>query len=325
MVLDSLRGLLGVLVLLIICYAVSEHRKRIDWKLVGTGLLLQFIFALLVLKVPMVKSMFEGIASIFVVFLDFTKEGSRFLFGKEMIDNIPTHGYIFAFQVLPTVLFFSAFTSLMYYLGILQKIVYGIAWVMNRSMRLSGAESLSTAGNIFLGQTESPLLIKPYLAKMTRSEILCVMVGGMATIAGGVLAAYVGFLGGTDPVQQQLYATHLLSASIMSAPAAIVATKMILPEVHPEHINHDIEVSKEKIGANMLEAIANGTSDGLKLAVNVGAMLIVFTALIYMVNYTLQHSFGNWFGLNEYVNTLTAGKYILVFHYNLSWEVFVHL
>ena len=309
MVLDSLRGLLGVLVLLIICYAVSEHRKRIDWKLVGTGLLLQFIFALLVIKVPMVKSMFEGIASIFVVFLDFTKEGSRFLFGKEMIDNIPTHGYIFAFQVLPTVLFFSAFTSLMYYLGILQKIVYGIAWVMNRSMRLSGAESLSTAGNIFLGQTESPLLIKPYLAKMTRSEILCVMVGGMATIAGGVLAAYVGFLGGTDPVQQQLYATHLLSASIMSAPAAIVATKMILPEVHPEHINHDIEVSKEKIGANMLEAIANGTSDGLKLAVNVGAMLIVFTALIYMVNYTLQHSFGNWFGLNEYVNTLTAGKY----------------
>ncbi len=309
MVLDSLRGLLGVLVLLIICYAVSEHRKRIDWKLVGTGLLLQFIFALLVLKVPMVKSMFEGIASIFVVFLDFTKEGSRFLFGKEMIDNIPTHGYIFAFQVLPTVLFFSAFTSLMYYLGILQKIVYGIAWVMNRSMRLSGAESLSTAGNIFLGQTESPLLIKPYLAKMTRSELLCVMVGGMATIAGGVLAAYVGFLGGTDPVQQQLYATHLLSASIMSAPAAIVATKMILPEVHPEHINHDIEVSKEKIGANMLEAIANGTSDGLKLAVNVGAMLIVFTALIYMVNYTLQHSLGSWFGLNEYVNTLTAGKY----------------
>ncbi len=309
MVLDSLRGLLGVLVLLIICYAVSEHRKRIDWKLVGTGLLLQFIFALLVLKVPMVKSMFEGIASIFVVFLDFTKEGSRFLFGKEMIDNIPTHGYIFAFQVLPTVLFFSAFTSLMYYLGILQKIVYGIAWVMNRTMRLSGAESLSTAGNIFLGQTESPLLIKPYLAKMTRSEILCVMVGGMATIAGGVLAAYVGFLGGTDPVQQQLYATHLLSASIMSAPAAIVATKMILPEVHPEHINHDIEVSKEKIGANMLEAIANGTSDGLKLAVNVGAMLIVFTALIYMVNYTLQHSLGSWFGLNDYVNTLTAGKY----------------
>lgn len=309
MVLDSLRGLLGVLVLLIICYAVSEHRRRIDWKLVGTGLLLQFIFALLVLKVPMVKSMFEGIASIFVVFLDFTKEGSRFLFGKEMIDNIPTHGYIFAFQVLPTVLFFSAFTSLMYYLGILQKIVYGIAWVMNRTMRLSGAESLSTAGNIFLGQTESPLLIKPYLAKMTRSEILCVMVGGMATIAGGVLAAYVGFLGGTDPVQQQLYATHLLSASIMSAPAAIVATKMILPEVHPEHINHDIEVSKEKIGANMLEAIANGTSDGLKLAVNVGAMLIVFTALIYMVNYTLQHSLGSWFGLNDYVNTMTAGKY----------------
>jgi concentrative nucleoside transporter, CNT family len=314
--LDILRSLLGILVLVLICYALSAHRKKIDWKLVGTGLLLQFVFAILVLKIPIVKRLFESLASIFVVFLDFTKEGSRFLFGKEMIDNIPAYGYIFAIQVLPTVLFFSAFTSMLYYLGVLQKIVYGIAWVMNRTMRLSGAESLSAAGNIFLGQTEAPLLIKPYIEKMTRSEVLCVMVGGMATIAGGVLAAYVGFLGGTDPIQQQIYATHLLSASIMSAPAALVASKMLLPETEPEKINTEIHIAKDKLGANLLEAISNGTSDGLRLAVNVGAMLIVFTALIYMVNFVLQNSIGEWFGLNDMVKDFTAGKYT---HFSLQF------
>ena len=314
--LDILRSLLGILVLVLICYALSAHRKKIDWKLVGTGLLLQLVFAILVLKIPIVKKLFEALASIFVVFLDFTKEGSRFLFGNEMIDNIPAYGYIFAIQVLPTVLFFSAFTSMLYYLGVLQKIVYGIAWIMNRTMRLSGAESLSAAGNIFLGQTEAPLLIKPYIEHMTRSEVLCVMVGGMATIAGGVLAAYVGFLGGTDPVQQQIYATHLLSASIMSAPAALVASKMLLPETEPEKINTEIHISKDKIGANLLEAISNGTSDGLRLAVNVGAMLIVFTALIYMVNFVLQNSIGEWFGLNDLVKEFTAGKYT---HFSLQF------
>ncbi|MDQ3141873.1 MAG: hypothetical protein M3Q56_06460, partial [Bacteroidota bacterium] len=210
------RGILGLSVLLFICYLLSENRKGINWKLVMSGIGLQLVFALLVLKVPFIKQFFEFIAKVFVVFLDFTKEGSRFLFGNELMDNIPTHGFIFAIQVLPTVIFFSAFTSLLYYLGILQKIVIGIAWVMKRTMKLSGAESLSSAGNIFLGQTEAPLLIKPYLATMTRSEILCIMIGGMATIAGGVLAAYVGFLGGNDPVHQQLFASELLSASFMS-------------------------------------------------------------------------------------------------------------
>ncbi len=303
------RGILGLSVLLFICYLLSENRKGINWKLVMSGIGLQLVFALLVLKVPFIKQFFEFIAKVFVVFLDFTKEGSRFLFGNELMDNIPTHGFIFAIQVLPTVIFFSAFTSLLYYLGILQKIVIGIAWVMKRTMKLSGAESLSSAGNIFLGQTEAPLLIKPYLATMTRSEILCIMIGGMATIAGGVLAAYVGFLGGNDPVQQQLYATQLLSASFMSAPAAIVASKILLPEANPELLDQDLNLQNDSIGTNVLEAISNGTTDGIKLAVNVGAMLLVFTALIYMLNYMIQNSIGSWFGLNDFVKNLGIGKY----------------
>ena len=306
---ESYKGILGVIFLIGICYLLSKDRKSINWRLVSIGIGLQLVFAVLVLRVPIVKKVFEVIASVFVVFLDFTKEGSKFLFGKELIENIPAHGFIFAIQVLPTVIFFSAFTSLLYYLGILQKIVYGIAYVMNKTMHLSGAESLSAAGNIFLGQTEAPLLIKPYLNDMTKSEILCVMIGGMATIAGGVLAAYVGFLGGNDPVQQQMYATHLLSASIMSAPAAIVASKILYPETDPNKINKDLNVSKEKIGSNVLDAIAIGTTDGLKLAVNVGAMLLVFTALIYMLNYIVQNSIGEWFGLNEYVKVNSAGRY----------------
>ncbi|MEO6189265.1 MAG: nucleoside transporter C-terminal domain-containing protein, partial [Saprospiraceae bacterium] len=306
---NILRGILGLIFLVGICYLLCIKKRFINWRLVFTGIGLQMVFAILVLKVGFVKSIFETIASGFVIFLDFTKEGSKFLFGKELIENIPVHGFIFAIQVLPTVIFFSAFTSLLYYLGILQKIVFGIAWVMNRTMKLSGAESLSSAANIFIGQTEAPLLIKPYLDSMSRSEILCVMVGGMATIAGGVLAAYVGFLGGTDPVQQQLYATHLLSASVMSAPAAIVASKLLLPEEDINNINRDLSVSKEKIGSNLLDAIANGTTDGLKLAVNVAGMLLVFTALIYMLNYTITNTIGSWFHLNEWVRTNTAGKY----------------
>ncbi|HRI01676.1 MAG TPA: nucleoside transporter C-terminal domain-containing protein [Saprospiraceae bacterium] len=308
MEIGSFRAIFGIIFLVGLCYLLSENKKSINWRLVITGLLLQFVFALGVLKVSFIKSIFEHIAGVFVVFLDFTKEGSRFLFGN-LMDQSQNYGFIFAFQVLPTVLFFSAVTSLLYYLGILQKIVFGIAWVMKRTMKLSGAESLSAAGNIFLGQTEAPLLIKPYLEKMTRSEVLCVMVGGMATIAGGVLAAYVGFLGGDDPVKQQLYATHLLSASVMSAPAAIVASKLLLPEVNPDQIDQELNIPKDKIGSNILEAISNGTSDGLKLAVNVGAMLLVFTALIYMVNYIITNSVGSFFGLNEWVKSLPGSKY----------------
>lgn len=302
---DIIRGITGTAFLVLVCYLFSTNRKKIDWKLVATGVLIQLIFALAVLKVDFIRRIFEVLAAFFVKILEFTKAGSTFLFGN-LITDTASLGYIFAFQVLPTVIFFSALTSLLYYLGILQRVVYGVAWVMSKTMKISGTESLNAAGNIFLGQTEAPLLIKPYLEKMTRSEILCVMVGGMATIAGGVLAAYIGFLGGPDPQQQKLFATHLLTASIMSAPAAIVAAKMLFPQT--EEIDRNILISNEKIGSNVLEAIANGTTDGLKLAVNVGAMLLVFTAFIYMFNF-IFFKIGDWTNVNEMIVSASGGRY----------------
>lgn len=305
---DILRGLLGMIVMLGACYLLSANRKNIDWKLVLSGLGIQFVLAILMLKVPGVKVAFEYVASFFVAILQYTEAGSRFMFGN-IIDDMNTFGYIFAFQVLPTIVFFSAFSAILYYLGILQKIIYGFAWVMSKTMRLSGAESLAAAANVFIGQTEAPLVVKPYLENMTRSEILCLMTGGMATIAGGVFAAYVGYLGGSDPVQQQLFATHLLTASIISAPAAIMVAKMLYPEDTPEKINTDLNISKDKIGSNLLDAISKGTSDGLKLAVNVGVMLLVFTALVNMANEILMSTIGSWTGLNEYVITATENRF----------------
>jgi CNT family concentrative nucleoside transporter len=301
---NIIRGLIGLVFLLLVSFAFSSNRKAINWRLVGWGIAIQIVFAVLVYKVAFVKSGFEVVAGFFVAVLDFTRSGSNFLFSG-LLDTSNV-GFLFAFQVLPTIIFFSALTSLLYYLGVLQKVVYGIAWVMSKTMRLSGAESLSAAANIFLGQTEAPLMVKPYIAGMTKSEVLCVMVGGMATIAGGVLAAYVGFLGGPDPEQQKIFATHLLSASILSAPAAIVAAKMLLPET--EEVNTDLTLSKEKLGSNFLEAITNGTTDGVKLAVNVGAMLLVFTALIAMVNYIFENAIGEWTGLNDYIKEASGGK-----------------
>ncbi|MDX1905711.1 MAG: nucleoside transporter C-terminal domain-containing protein [Bacteroidia bacterium] len=302
---DIVRGTLGLIVMVVILWALSANRKAIDWKLVGSGMALQLLFAVLVLKVPFVKIGFSWVADRFVEILGFTRAGTEFLFGK--LVDAEGFAYIFAFQVLPTVIFFSALMSILYYLGILQRVVFGFAWVMSKTMRLSGAESLSTAGNIFLGQTEAPLLIKPYLKHMTRSEIMTVMCGGMATIAGGVFAAYVGYLGGTDPEMQRIFATHLLTASVMSAPAAIVAAKMLLPET--ETINTDLTIPRDRIGSNLLDAIANGTSDGLRLAVNVGVMLLVFTALIKMCNYFLADGLGEITGLNDWVTTVTQGRY----------------
>lgn len=301
---NILRGLMGLLFLVAVCFALSVNRKAINWRLVISGIFIQIVFAILVFKVPFIKSGFEILAGFFVVVLDFTREGSNFLFGGLL--ETKNVGFLFAFQVLPTVIFFSALTSLLYYLGILQRVVYGIAWLMSKTMRLSGAESLSAAANIFLGQTEAPLMVKPYLSSMTRSEILCIMIGGMATIAGGVLAAYVGFLGGPDPEQQRIFATHLLTASILSAPAAIVASKMLIPET--EEVNTDLTLGKEKLGSNFLEAIANGTTDGVKLAINVGAMLLVFTALIAMVNYGIKNGIGEWTGWNDAIRANTHGK-----------------
>ena len=301
-----LRGLLGIATLIGIAFACSRNRKGIDWQLVWKGLLIQLVFAVLILKVPFVQSGFEWLSAVFVTILGFTREGSLFLFG-DLIENVNSFGFIFAFQVLPTILFFSALTSVLFYYGILQKIVYAFALFMKKTLNLSGSESLAAAGNIFLGQTESPLLIKPYIDRMTLSELLCLMSGGMATIAGGVLAAYIGFLGGNDPEAQLFFAKHLLAASVMSAPAAVVAAKILLPET--EEVNEDMSISEEQIGTNALEAISIGTTQGLKLAVNVGAMLLVFIAFISMANYFLQDFIGDFTGLNNWVASISNGQY----------------
>lgn len=307
------RGFLGLFILLLICYLLSNDRKAINWRLVIIGMSLQFIFALLVLRVGWVRGGFEMIAAGFATLTGFTDAGTDFLLKSFISDKIEPSNLNFAFRVLPTVIFFSAFTSLLYYLGILQKIVYSLAWVMKKTMRLSGSESLAAAGNIFLGQTEAPLLVKPYISHMTNSEILCLMSGGMATIAGGVLAAYINFLGGGDEASKVVFATHLLCASIMSAPAAIVAAKMIYPETEEAVNPEEIKLNPEKIGTNSLEAISIGTTDGIKLAINVGGMLLVFIALLAMLNYFLGwvgsfHTDG-YLSLNDMVTNASNGKY----------------
>ncbi|MCF8274076.1 MAG: Na+ dependent nucleoside transporter [Flavobacteriaceae bacterium] len=294
---DSLlRGVLGMLALLLISFILSKNRKAINWKTVSFGLLAQLLLAIGVLKVPIIQSGFEFVGKIFVKILEFTQAGSVFLLGDMM--NVESYGFIFLFQVLPTIIFFSALTSVLFYLGIIQIVVKGMAWVLTKLLGISGAESLSVAGNIFLGQTEAPLMIKAYLERMTKSEILLVMVGGMATVAGGVLAAYIGFLGGDDPVMKIFYAKHLLTASVMAAPGAIVISKMLYPQ--EEIIDSSLEVSQENIGSNFLDAIANGTTEGLKLAANVGAMLLVFVAFIAMINYGFG-KIGTIGGLNSWI------------------------
>lgn len=303
-----LQGLLGVVVLLGLGWLFSTNRKAINWTLVGKGLAVQLIFALGVLKVPFIESIFEWMSRAFVKVISFTYFGTEFLFRSFATGEIDPALLNFAFNVLPTIVFFSALSSLLYYLGILQKIVFGFAWVMKRVMKLSGAESLAAAGNMFMGQTEAPLLVRPYLAQMTKSEMNALMTGGMATIAGGVLASYIGFLGGDDPAQQVLFAKHLLAASIMSAPAALVAAKMLVPET--DKFDNTMHLSKNKIGANVLEAITNGTTDGLKLAVNVAAMLLVFTAFIYFGNYILEQigylgGFNAWIAENTNYETFS--------------------
>ncbi len=288
------RGVLGMISLILIAFLFSSNRKVINWKTVGLGLSFQLIIAFGVLKIDFIKGVFESIGQVFINILNFTRAGSEFLFSGVM--DVNSYGFIFAFQVLPTILFFSALTSVLFYLGIIQKVVKAMAWLLSKALKISGAESLSVAGNIFLGQTEAPLLIKAYLEKMNKSEILLVMIGGMATVAGAVLAAYIGFLGGEDEMLRLFYAKHLLAASVMAAPGAIVISKILYPQT--ENINTDVKVSQEKIGANFLDAIANGTTEGLKLAVNVGAMLLVFVAFIAMFNGILD-----WIGDISSINT----------------------
>jgi CNT family concentrative nucleoside transporter len=301
-----LRGLLGIAVFIGIAWCFSSNRRAIPWRLVVAGMVLQVVVGLLVLQVDAVRVGVDAVGQFFVKILDFNSAGAEFLFGSLITDK-KTFGFLFAFNVLPTIIFFSALTSLLFYLGILQRIVFVFAWVMSKTMNLSGAESLNASANIFLGQTEAPLLIRPYLATMTRSELLAVMVGGMATIAGAVMVAYIQMLGGDDPAGRLLFAKHLLTASVMSAPAALLTAKILLPQT--EEVNRNIEVPREKIGANALDAIANGTSDGLTLAVNVGAMLIVFTAMVAFLNWILSAGPGSWLGINDWIAQSTGGRY----------------
>lgn len=310
-----LRGLIGIVILIAIAYLFSSHRKKIDWRLVAVGLGLQVLIAILVLKVPLVRSGFETIGSGLVKFLGFAAYGAEFLFGdlarNSDVATGSRHnlGFLFAFQALPTVIFFSAVTSGLYYLGILQKIVYAFAWVMSKTMRLSGAESLSAAGNIFLGQTEAPLMVRPFISRMTQSELHCLMTGGMATIAGSVMGAYIIFMGGTDQAELIKFATYLLCASIMNAPGAIVMAKIFLPETEPDKIDKSLRVNRESIGVNVIDALATGAAEGVKLAINIGAMLLAFIAVIYALNWILVDGIGAWTGLNAWVVSSTDGAF----------------
>ena len=305
-----LRGIIGIAVVVSIAFLFSEKKSKIPWKIVGIGLLFQIVLALLILNPFEVSFLeyfrlgFQLLGKMFVAILDFSKAGADFLFGSFL--DTEKHGFLFAFQVLPTIIFFSALTSLLFYMGVIQKIVYYFALIMTKVLNLSGAESLSVAGNIFLGQTESPLMIKAYLAKMSRSELLLVMTGGMATLAGGVLAAYIAFLGGDDPIERLIFAKHLLAASFMAAPGAVIISKILIPQT--QEIDSFVEVSKEKIGSNVLDSISNGTVEGLKLAVNVASMLLVFIAFLAMGNFIL-FKIGSFTGLNSLINDFSNGQF----------------
>ena len=296
-----LRGILGIIFLIFTTFLLSNNKKAINWKTAGFGLILQLVLAIGVLKVSWIKTVFENAGKIFVKILDFTMEGTKFLFGD--LVSPENFGNVFIFSILPTVIFFAALTSILFYLGIIQKIVRLMALLLSKILGVSGPESLSVAGNIFLGQTESPLMIKAYLEKMSKSEILLVMVGGMATVAGGVLAAYIGFLGGDDPELKVFYAKHLLTASVMAAPGAIVISKILYPET--EKINSDVKISQKKIGTNFLDAISIGTSEGLKLAANIAAMLLVFIAFIALINYLLSGA-GSVLNINDFIKDNTV-------------------
>ncbi|WP_010661956.1 NupC/NupG family nucleoside CNT transporter [Marinilabilia salmonicolor] len=300
------RGMLGMAFIMFIAWVFSTNRKAISWRVVGTGLIIQLILALAILYVPFVQSIFDVLGKIFVKILGFSDAGAKFLFKSLVSGEIEQPLLNFAITILPTIIFFSGLTSILFYFGIIQRIVFWLAKGMTKLLKISGAESLSVAGNIFLGQTESPLMIKAYLEKMNRSEIMLVMSGGMATLAGGVLAVYIKVLGGGDPVQELIYAKHLLAASIMAAPGVIIISKMLVPQT--EKISKEVEVPKDKIGKNVLDAISNGTTEGIKLAVNVAGMLLVFIALIAMMNFILL-KIGDWTTINNVIAAATDGQY----------------
>ncbi len=315
---DILQGFLGILLIISIAFLLSNNKRKINWRLVIVGLGLQLVFAIFILKgenlrevffpLGWVKDFFNWVSGFFVLVLNFTTAGAEFVFGAlaKSPGSVGSLGMFFAFQVLPTIIFFASLMSILYYLGIMQRIVQAMAWVMAKSMGTSGAESLSNTANIFVGQTEAPLMIKPFIKGMTQSELLTIMVGGMATIAGGVMAAYIQILGHSYsqslgiPLDEarHIFATHLLGASVMAAPAALVISKIIFPETGTPETKGTVKINIEKNASNVVEAAAVGAGDGLTLALNVGAMLIAFIALIALVNYILQ-GFGDLIGINE--------------------------
>ena len=323
---EIIRFLVGLFFIIFIAYLFSSDRKNISWKLIFSGVLLQMIFALLISNVSFIESIFRTVSEFFVLLISFSKQGTLFLFPDASFNG-------FAFSALPVVILFSSISSFLYYFGILQYIVKSIAWVMSKTMKLSGAESLSAAGNIFLGQTEAPLLVKPYIKNMSRSELMCLMTGGMATIAGGVFAAYVALLGGSNPEENLKFATILLTASIMNAPAGIVMAKIFYPENKKNKINQNLKINQEDIGSNAIHALAKGASDGLKLAFNIAAMLLAFLAVVYMLNHFLTY-IGDITNLNNIIQTTSNGQFdklsmeyilgqvfrIFAFMIGISWD-----
>jgi len=290
-------GLFGLAVLISVAFAFSNNRNSVDWKQIAAGVGLQIVFAVIVILVPGGREFFDAISRVFVKIIDFAMVGAQFIFGE--LANANEFGFIFAFQVLPTIIFFASLMAVLYHIGLMQKIVQGMAWVMQKVLRVSGSESLSVAANVFIGQTEAPLVVRPYIAKMTESELFTMMVGGMATIAGAVLAAYIAMLGGTDEAQRLFYARHLLAASVMAAPATIVIAKLLRPETEESQTKGTVRLEVEKTATNVIEAAANGAADGVRLSLNVGGMLLAFFALITMINFPLA-----WFGQVTGIETL---------------------
>ena len=312
---DYFRAAAGLLFIVGLAYLFSGNRKAVDWRLVVIGVVLQLIFGLIIAKVGVAQDVFGYVSQKFVKFLGFAQKGGEFLFG-DLAKNSTGHpevrhglGFLFVFQALPTVVFFSAVTAGLYYVGVLQKIVYVFAWIMARTMRLSGSESLAVAANIFVGQTEAPLLVRPFIPTMTKSELHTMMVGGMAHISGSVLGAYVAFLGGGDAVQQAKFASYFLAASIMNAPAAIILAKIFIPQSEPEKVDRELKVNQEQIGVNLVDALARGASDGMRLAINIAAMLLAFIAIIYAINWVMVDFIGAYTGLNDFVVSSTGGTF----------------
>lgn len=304
MLMHALRAVIGVVIIIGLCYLLSADKKAIKWRVVIGGLLLQFVLAFGAIKIPFIRSFFKGIVDVFLVVINASEQSAAFLFGNLATDL----SYGFVFSALPVIILFSALTSLAYYYGALQKVVYGFAWLMNKTMKLSGPESLAAAANVFIGQTEAPLVVKPYLERMTRSEIMTIMVGGLATIAGSVFGVYVSILGGDDIAAKQEFGMHLLIASVISAPAALLIAKIMVPERKDHQLNRELDVPRSDVGSNALDALTRGTTDGVKLAVNVAAMLFSFMAIIFLTN-SLLELLGNYFALNDDIEQFSGGKY----------------